>query len=255
MRSWTEISSRDRSIKGHKILDCRWVYVYKFDKRGRFVKAKARVVVRGDQQPKNVAESNYAATLAGRSFRTLMAVAARFDLELIQYDAVNALVNAKIDEDIFMRMSPGHRKTGTLLKLNKALYGLRKSPLLWQRELTKTLQALGFQPVPHEPCCFTKDGMIIFFYVDDIVIAFHGSAKKEAQNAMSQLKSKYRLTGGHDLHWFLGIEVLRDRKKRLIWLSQSAYIDKVALMVEPNEDTLRQWARKSWRHLRALQRS
>ncbi|KAL2137689.1 hypothetical protein VTI28DRAFT_8559 [Corynascus sepedonium] len=232
MRSWTEISSKDKRINGHKILDCRWVYVYKFDKRGRFVKAKARLVVRGDQQPKNVTESNYAATLAGRSFRTLMAVAARFDLELIQYDAVNAFVNAKIDEDIFMRMPPGYRKNGTLLKLNKALYGLRKSPLLWQRELTKTLQGLGFQPVPHEPCCFTKDGMIIFFYVDDIVIAFHGSAQKEAKAATFQLKSKYRLTGGHDLHWFLGIEVIRDRKQRLIWLSQSAYIDKIAPMAE-----------------------
>lgn len=232
MRSWTEIGSKDSRIKGHKILDCRWVYVYKFDKRGRFIKAKARLVVRGDQQPKNIAESNYAATLAGRSFRTLIAVAARFDLELIQYDAVNAFVNAEIDEDIFMRMPPGHRKTGMLLKLNKALYGLRKSPLLWQRELTKTLRVLGFQPVPHEPCCFTKDGMIIFFYVDDIVIAFHSSVQKEAKEAVSQLKSRYQLTGGHELQWFLGIEVTRNRKQRLIWLSQSSYIDKIALMVE-----------------------
>ena len=232
MRSWTEINARDRCVAGHKILDCRWVYVYKFDKRGRFVKAKARLVVRGDQQPKNVAESNYAATLAGRSFRTLIAIAARFDLELIQYDAVNAFVNAKIDEDIFMRMPPGHRKTGTLLKLDKALYGLRKSPLLWQRELTKTLNALGFQPVPHEPCCFTKDGMVIFFYVDDIVIAFHKSVKQEAQEAIDQLKARYKLTGGNELHWFLGIEVIRDRKKQLIWLVQSSYIDKIAQLAE-----------------------
>lgn len=232
MGSWTEISARDRCIAGHKILDCRWVYVYKFDKRGRFVKAKARLVVRGDQQPKNAAESNYAATLAGRSFRTLIAIAARFDLELIQYDAVNAFVNATIDEDIFMRMPPGHRKAGTHLKLNKALYGLRKSPLLWQRELTKTLKALGFQPVPHEPCCFTKDGAIIFFYVDDIVVAFHKSVSREAQEAIDRLKSKYQLTGGHDLQWFLGIEIIRDRKRGLIWLSQSSYIDKITMLVE-----------------------
>lgn len=82
MRSWTEISVRDRRSAGYKILDCRWVYVYKYDKKGRFVKAKARLVVRGDQQPKGVHESNYAATLAGRSFRTLIAIAVRFDLEL-----------------------------------------------------------------------------------------------------------------------------------------------------------------------------
>jgi Reverse transcriptase (RNA-dependent DNA polymerase) len=80
-------------------------------------------------------------------------------------------VNAKLGEDVFMKMPPGHRRTGTILKLNKALCGLRKSPLLWQKELTRTIRQLGFEPVPHEPCCFMKNGIIMFFYVDDIVFS------------------------------------------------------------------------------------
>ena len=32
MNSWQEISSRDPRAKGHKVLDCKWVYIYKFDK-------------------------------------------------------------------------------------------------------------------------------------------------------------------------------------------------------------------------------
>ena len=43
MKSWTEINSRDPRTKGHRILDCRWVYIYKFDKHGRFLKVKASV--------------------------------------------------------------------------------------------------------------------------------------------------------------------------------------------------------------------
>ena len=70
------------------MLNCKWVYVYKFDKHGRFIKAKARLVVRGDEQLKSLTESNYAATLAGRSFRILIAIADHFNLELLQYDAV-----------------------------------------------------------------------------------------------------------------------------------------------------------------------
>lgn len=31
-----------------------------------------------------------------------------------------------------------------------------------------------------------------------------------------------------ELEWFLGIRVLRDRQKRLLWLSQEAYIEKMA---------------------------
>ena len=45
MRSWLEISSRDPRIKGNKVLDCKWVYVYKTDKHNRFIKTKAQLVV------------------------------------------------------------------------------------------------------------------------------------------------------------------------------------------------------------------
>jgi hypothetical protein len=126
----------------------------------------------------------------------LIAVAARFDLELIQYDAVNAFVNAKLEEDVFMKMPPGHRRTGTILKLNKALYGLRKSPLLWQKELTRTIRKLGFEPVPHEPCCFMKNGIGMFFYVDDIVFMFKKASKGDrigtSQSAKNQVHSHRR---------------------------------------------------------------
>ena len=77
-------------------LDSMWVYAYKFNKNGKLVKCKARLVVRGDQQIRHRNGDTYTATLASRSFRTFMAVVARFDLGLRQYDAVNAFVNAAL---------------------------------------------------------------------------------------------------------------------------------------------------------------
>ena len=56
-------------------------------------KCKARLVVRKDQQLKTVIGNTYAATLAVRSLRNLIATVARFDLELIQYDEMNAFVD------------------------------------------------------------------------------------------------------------------------------------------------------------------
>ncbi|EAQ84333.1 hypothetical protein CHGG_08347 [Chaetomium globosum CBS 148.51] len=161
-----------------------------------------------------------------------MAITARFDLDLLQFDAVNAFVNADLDEDVFMRMPPGHRRHQTILKLNKALYGLRRSPLLWQRTLSRALDNLGFKAVPHEPCAFTRNGVIIFFYVDDIVIAFRESQRQEALRTMIQLRTRYKLTGGEPLQWFLGMEILRDRSNRLLWLSQKSYIDKIATLAQ-----------------------
>jgi hypothetical protein len=86
-------------------------------------------------------------------------------------------VNAKLEKDVFMKMPLGYRRTRTILKLNKALYGLQKSLLLWQKELTRTIRQLGFEPVPHEPCCFIKNGIIMFFYVDDIVFLYRKHQK------------------------------------------------------------------------------
>jgi len=61
-------------------------------------------------------------------------------------------------------MPPGHRKPSTILKLKKALYSLRVSPLLWKRELTSTLTSLGFNQVSQEPCIMIRNGIIVFFY-------------------------------------------------------------------------------------------
>ena len=38
---------------------------------------------------------------------------------------------------------------------------------------------------------------------------------------------KYEMRDLGELHWFLNVKVLRDRRQRKLWLSQSAYIDKI----------------------------
>jgi hypothetical protein len=90
----------------------------------------------------------------------------------VQYDILNAFVNIDIDKEVYIHMPLGYREGGQILQLNKALFGLRRSLLLWQKKLTITLIALGFEPVPHKPCCLTKNGILVFFYMDNIVFAY-----------------------------------------------------------------------------------
>ena len=59
-----------------------------------------------------------------------MAMVARFDLETIQMDAINAFVHCYIDEVVYMRHPPGYEAPGKVLRLRKALYGFRRSPIL-----------------------------------------------------------------------------------------------------------------------------
>jgi hypothetical protein len=199
MQSWAKIPATPVKQTGHQILDCMWVYTYKLNKHYRLNKCKARLVVRGDQQQNITTQDTYAATLAGRSFRMFMAITAKFDLELKQYNVTNAFVHATLDCNIYMRMPRGYQKPGTLLKLLKALYRLRISPLLWQKEFTATLTTLGFKPVPQEPCCMIQSRIIIFFYMDDIIIAYHRTQEQEAIRIVTQIQGKYLCTRGENL--------------------------------------------------------
>jgi hypothetical protein len=61
-----------------------------------------------------------------------MVVAARFDLELLQYNVVNAFINIDLDKDMYMELPPRHKKAGRILYLKKVLFSLYKSSLLWQ---------------------------------------------------------------------------------------------------------------------------
>ena len=71
----------------------KWVFTYKTDPDGFITRFRSRIVVRGDLQEESSILSTYAATLAARSFRIAIALAAHFDLEMKQYDVVNAFVN------------------------------------------------------------------------------------------------------------------------------------------------------------------
>ena len=80
-----------------------------------------------------------------------------------------------------MRMPRRYKQSNTVLSLNKALYGLRISLLLWQRHFTKFLTKLGFILVPHKLCCIIKNSVVIFFYVDDIILAYRKKREETAK--------------------------------------------------------------------------
>jgi Reverse transcriptase (RNA-dependent DNA polymerase) len=83
-----------------------WVFKYKFNTDGYLTKFKARLCVRGDLQ--TTEQDTYAATLAARTFRALIAISAAFDLEASQFDAVNAFVNSDLDEEIYCQPLEGY---------------------------------------------------------------------------------------------------------------------------------------------------
>ena len=213
---------------GKRIIPLKWVFTYKLDEDGYLIKFKARICARGDLQAVT-SEETRAATLATRIFRTMMALVAAFDLETDQLDAVNAFLNSPLNEEEYVYMPPGMSTPGKVWRLYKALYGFRISPRLWQKEFSRSLTELGLKAVPDEPCLFLgPKQLMVFFYVDDIILIYPKHAREEATHLKQQLMQRYELRQMGAMAWFLGIRVIRDRPNRKLWLLQDSYISKIA---------------------------
>jgi len=72
---WTSVPLVE--AKGHQVLSCQWMFVYKTDKYSRLTKYKIWLMVRGNQQHEYDLFTK-ATTLVTTSFRTFLA---KFDLE------------------------------------------------------------------------------------------------------------------------------------------------------------------------------
>ena len=215
------------------VLPLKWVFVYKFDDNGYLLKCKARICVRGDLQALNHLLDTRATTLAARIFRALMALTAAFDLDTCHLDSVNAFLNSLLDETVYCEFPEGFEEPGHCMLLLRALYGLRRAPKLWQDELSNTLKELGLQPIPEEPCVFTNGRVIVFFFVDDIVLLARKNDRKEMEDLKQKLMARYEMRDLGDVSWFLNIRITRDRDQRKLWLCQDAYVDKIVEIYKP----------------------
>lgn len=235
--TWAEVPKDEAEKEKRTPIPTTWVFKYKFDDQGFLIKYKARLCARGDLQ--KTEGDTYAATLAARIFRALMALAAAFDLETRQYDAVNAFANSPINEPTYCTLPQGWDglDINILLKLLRALYGLRQSPALWYQNLSKTFLQLGLDPVPGVECCFVNDHMIVFFFVDDISVLYDKRYTKEVDEFQSRLFEIYEMRNLGEIEWFIGVRVIRDRPHRLLWLCQDSYIDKLASKFNISSDT------------------
>lgn len=213
--------------RSKQILPLTWVYTYKFDQDGYLIKFKARICVRGDLET-ITHEDKRAVTLAAKTARMIFALIAAYDLDVRQRDAVTAFLNATLEKETYTQMPEGFSIPGKCWRLHRALYGLRVSPRLWQQEAARVLKKLGLEQIPEDPCVFIGKGIIIFFYVDDILIACHSSARERARLLERQLEEYWELTDHGEAEWFLNIRIIRDRMEKKLWLCQDSYITGMA---------------------------
>ena len=86
-----------------------------------------------------------------------MAIIVAFDLETRQYNIVNAFANTSLPNPIACECVEEYNKPRFILRILRALYGLKISLVLWYKEFTITLENLGLYLVPRTNCLFIND--------------------------------------------------------------------------------------------------
>lgn len=197
---------------------------------GEVVKHKARLVARGfNQEPGIDYGATWAPTLKGKSLRLGLALSARPSRRLAQLDIKTAFLNADVHEDIYV-YAPAGMDVGDdeVLKLNKALYGIKQAPYEWNTNINNYFLYLGFRQCKKDPCIYVKNSkhnhiIMLALFVDDIVCSYDVQDESEWQLLKSAMKQQYELTDIGSVNHILGMRVTRcdDSSIRIV---QDAYI-------------------------------
>ena len=118
------------------------------------------------------------------------------------------------------------RNGGLIVKLNKALYGLKESGYLWYEDVRKSLVDLGFTVSADDDCLFKKtdDTGVIFItiHVDDFLVSSSSeSLLIITKDALEKKYGKLKTQSGSSLT-YLSIRI--KKSNNIITLDQCEYI-------------------------------
>jgi hypothetical protein len=167
-----------------------------------------------------------------KSVRIILAIAAYFDYEIWQMDAKMTFLNGNLTEDVYMTQTEGFvdpKHARKICKLQKFIYVLRQASQSWNLCFDEAVKEFGFMKNVKEPCVYKKvSGSTVAFlvlYVDDILLIRNDIPMMEA--IKSSLRKSFSMKNLGEVAYILGIKIYRDRSKRLIGLSEDAYIDRI----------------------------
>ncbi|KAK1424219.1 hypothetical protein QVD17_19540 [Tagetes erecta] len=216
-----------------RAIGSKWLFKRKPDMHGKVHTYKARLVAKGYTQIEGIDyEETFSPVAMIKSIRILLAIAAYYDYEIWQMDVKTAFLNGHLSEDVYMVQPEGFidpKYPNRVCKLNKSIYGLKQASRSWNLRFDQKIKEFGFVKNEDEPCVYRKaSGSSISFlilYVDDILII--GNNIPMLNEVKQWLGSCFAMKDLGEAAYILGIRIYRNRSKRLLWLNQSTYIDKM----------------------------
>ena len=161
LRTW-EITEL---LPGQMAIGCRWVYAVKTKPDGEFEKAKARIVAQGfTQRPGMDYYDITSPVVKFDSLCILLAITNTLNWEIEMMDVKGSYLHSMLEEEIYMCQPDWFDdRSGRVLKLQWALYGLKQSRRTWHQHLRGLLLSLGFQQSLANECVYIFVVIIYMF--------------------------------------------------------------------------------------------
>ena len=148
----------------HKVIGCQWVFTVKTKPDGQFEKGKARVVAQGfTQRPGMDYYDITSPVIKFNSLQLLLAIANTLNWEIEMMDIIGTYLNSELEEEIYMKLPRGFNdRSGQVLKLHWAIYGLKQVGRAWYNWLRKTLLNLRYiQSITDECLYIQKEDLVL----------------------------------------------------------------------------------------------
>ena len=153
-------------------------------------------------------------------------------------------MNGELEEKIYMQQPEGFMEKGKenlVFQLKKSLYGLKQAPCQWYKKFESFMLEHKFQKTQVDHCVFVKrydegDFLILLLYVDDMLIVGQDTRKiGSLKKALGKLFSMKDLGPAKQI---LGMHIVRNRTKQVLWLSQEKYPTKILVRFNMSEAKL-----------------
>jgi hypothetical protein len=209
------------------VIGTKWVFKNKQGEDGEVVRNKTHLVTQGYSQVEGLDFGETFTHVARlEAIRILLAFTTSKGFKLYQMDVKSAFLNGVIQEEVYVRQSPGFESPkcpDRVYKFSKALYGLNQAPRAWYARLKTFLLEHGYVMGSVDKTIFTlnhdTDFLLVQIYMDDII--FGGSSHTLMSIFQEMIESEFQMSMMGELVFFSGIQV--KQTKQATFVHQAKY--------------------------------